>query len=68
MSGRAVAGRGGLAGEPGRGWWPQGGAWSPGGGRGAVAIPWLQAQLGSERQARATCPALASGQSACSLG
>ena len=30
MSGRAVAGRGGLAGEPGRGWWPQGGAWSSG--------------------------------------
>ena len=30
MSGRAAAGRGGLAGEPGRGWWPPGGAWSSG--------------------------------------
>lgn len=35
-----------------------------GGGRGAVDIPWLQTQLSSVRQARATCPApLSSGLS-----
>lgn len=62
MSGRAAAGRGAWPGSQTEGGGHREGPGPQGGGQGAVHILWLQAQLSSVRQARATCPApLSSG-------